>query len=219
MRKLFLIVQFLVYNTFISVAQKDTIPYTKDYEFKEGVYATIKDFKQNNPVNKITVITTIPKNDLDFYKQLVESRVIAYKDSSGNEQQIETNTLWGYCQNRSIYINFNSSFQRLNVIGALCHFTASIKSVTAYRDPTNYGMSNTQTELRQYILNTQTNEILDFTVQTMELILMNDKPLYDEFMKFKRKDKPKQIFVYLRKYNDRHPLYLKAKDKKQIKNK
>jgi hypothetical protein len=38
--------------------------------------------------------------------------------------------------------------------------------------------------------------------------------LYDEFMKFKKKDKPEQIFVYLRKYNDRHPLYLKSNSKK-----
>lgn len=214
MKKFFLIVQILIYSTLISVAQKDSVPYTKDYEFNEGVYATIKNFKQNTPVNKAIVVTTILKNQLDFYKQLVESRVIAFKDSTGNEEQIETSTLWGYCQNRSIYINFNSSFQRLNVIGSLCHFTASVKSITGYNDPTNYGLNNTHTELRQYILNTQTNEIVDFTAQTMEMILINDKPLYDEFMKFKRKEKPKQIFVYLRKYNDKHPLYLKANDKK-----
>ncbi|MEO6903777.1 MAG: hypothetical protein ABI315_11615 [Bacteroidia bacterium] len=214
MKKIFLILPILIYSTFISIAQKDSIPYTKDYEFNEGVYATIKNFKQNNPINKVVVVTTIPKSQLDFYKQLVESRVIAYKDSTGNEQQIESSTLWGYCQNRSIYVNFNSSFQRLNVIGSLCYFTASVKSVMSYNDPTNYGMSNTHTELRQYVLNTQTNEIVDFTAQTMEAILINDKPLYDEFMKFKKKDKPKQIFVYLRKYNDRHLLYLKSNDKK-----
>jgi hypothetical protein len=214
MRNFFLILQILVYSTFIGVAQKDSIPYTKDYEFNEGIYGTIKDFKQNTPINKVAVVTTIPKNQLDFYKQLVESRVIAYKDTTGNEQQIESSTLWGYCQNRSIYINFNSAFQRLNVIGSLCHFTASVKSLTSYNDPTNYGMGNSHTELRQYVLNTETNEIVDFTAQSMELILSKDKLLYDEFMKFKKKDKPKQIFVYLRKYNDRHPLYLKSNSKK-----
>lgn len=199
-----------VFSTSIMWGQSDSTAYTKDYQFNEGVYATIKNFKQNNPINKKEITTPIPKNQLGFYKELVQTTIISYKDSTNKEQQLESSSIWGYCQNRSIFLNFNSAFNRLNVIGYLCHFTATVKSENIYSDPTGHGISNANTELHQFILNTETNEVLDFTVQNMELVFKNDPELLEQFRKLKKKAKSDSIFIYLRKYNERHPLYLKT---------
>jgi hypothetical protein len=53
--------------------------------------------------------------------------------------------------------------------------------------------------------------ITEFNVDAMEVILKNDAELYAEFMKLKKRKKADSIFIYLRKYNDVHPLYIYGK--------
>lgn len=194
----------------LSFAQPDSMPYSRDYEFNEGLYLTINQFKSNDPLSKQAIISSIPKNELDFLKQVTEQKVINYIDANGKEQQIETISLWGYCQNRSVYLNFNNEFNKLNVIGALCHFTAIVKINIGYRDPMNYnyGFSNTADELRQFVLDTKSNKVFDFDVKNMELLLLGDSDLQNQFMALKKRNKANSIFIFLRKYNEKHPFYL-----------
>jgi hypothetical protein len=195
----------------IPLSAQDSVAYSRDYEFQEGVFLNISQFKGNKPVLKTAIVSNYPRNQVDFLKEVLEYKDILYKDSSGKEQKVETLSLWGYCQNRSIYINFNKDFNRVNVIGTLCHFTAAVLVQAGYQDPMNtYGI-NTQNEMRQFILNTRTNKVVDFNVPNMELILKDDPELYNEFMKLKKRKKADAIFIYLRSYNEKHPLYLSAK--------
>lgn len=197
----------------ITCAQPDSIAYSRDYEFTEGFFLAVDQFKNNDPILKSSVISGIPKNQLDFMKQLVEQKNIVFTDSKGVEQKIETLTVWGYCQNRSVYINFNKQFNKLIVIGTLCHFTAMVATSIGFRDPMGYGagLNNTVDELRQYVFDTKTNKVFDFNVKNMEMLLKNDTILYDQFMALKKREKPDVIFVYLRKFNEKHPLFLLQK--------
>ncbi|MES2397238.1 MAG: hypothetical protein V4549_14610 [Bacteroidota bacterium] len=197
----------------ITFAQSDSIAYSRDYEFTEGFFLAVDQFKNNDPVLKSSIISGIPKDQLDFMKQLMEQKNIVFTDSKGVEQKIETLTVWGYCQNRSVYINFNKQFNKLIVIGTLCHFTAMVATSIGFRDPMGYGagLNNTVDELRQYVFDTQTNKVFDFNVKNMEMLLKNDTSLYDQFMALKKREKPDVIFVYLRKFNEKHPLYLLQK--------
>lgn len=210
--KIFLTIIYTFFSL-ITLAQSDSIAYSRDYEFTEGVFLNVNHFKKNHPILKSSVISDIPKNQLDFMKQLVEQKNIVFSDSKGIEQNIETLTIWGYCQNRSVYINFNKQFNKLIVIGTLCHFTALVATSVGFRDPMGYGsgLNSTVDELRQYVFDTQTNKVLDFNVKNMEILLKNDTVLYDQFMVLKKREKPDVIFVYLRKFNEKHPLYLPLK--------
>jgi hypothetical protein len=188
----------------------DTIAYTRDYDFKEGVFLTLEQFKNNSPILKANIVSALPKTDSDFLSQIIVQKTITYKNEKGEEEKVETATLWGYCQNRAVYINFNKSFQRVNVIGTLFHFTAMVTVYSPYNDPMgmNYGINSTYNQLQQFIYDTRANKVLDFNVKNMELILKDDDVLHKEFMKLKKKKKADSIFVYLRKYNENHPLYL-----------
>ncbi|MGQ0829083.1 MAG: hypothetical protein ACT4ON_11900 [Bacteroidota bacterium] len=211
MKSLFAAIFLLISFTLFS--QIDSVPYSREYEFKEGIYLTIEQFKKNTPIAKSAVVSDIPKSQLDFLTQVMDHKKIILKDSAGNDQKIETASVWGYCQNRTIYINFNNEFNRVNVIGTLCHLTAIITRVTTFDDPINstYGMNTTFDELRQFILDIQTNKILSFDVKNMEILLARDNELYKQFMALKRREKSDSIFIYLRKYNEKHPLYLPSK--------
>lgn len=194
------------------IAQTDSVAYSRDFEFKEGIYLTITQFKQNHPISASSIVSLIPKTELNFLSEVVENKTVSFNDAAGVEQKVETATIWGYCRNRSVYINFNQAFNRINVIGSICHFTANVR-VISYPDPIYYnrGIGNSYDELHQYILNTQTNMITEFNVDAMEVILKNDAELYAEFMKLKKRKKADSIFIYLRKYNDVHPLYIYGK--------
>ncbi len=203
------VVVLLFFISGVVSAQKDSIAYSRDYEFKEGIYLTIDQLKSNHPIPQYAIVSTIPKTELNFLTLVLEKKTVAYKDVTGTEQQIPSSSIWGYCRNRSVYINFNKAFNRLNVIGTLCHFTADVVVVASY-DPLYYhrGMSNSYTELRQFVLNTQSNTVREFNSDSMEDILKNDPELYADFMKLKKKAKSDSIFIYLRKYNEKHPLNL-----------
>lgn len=188
-------------------AQADSIAYSRDYEFKEGIYVSFDELKGNNPIPKMSIISSIPKEELTFLKQVMEQPGFKYIDSSGKELEMLSSAIWGYCQNRSIYINFNNTFNKLNVLGTLSHFTALVQTNVGYRDPMNYGL-NTINELRQFVYDSQANKTYDFSSKNMEMLLINDIDLYKQFTGLKRRDKESSIFVYLRKYNEKHPLYL-----------
>lgn len=203
---------FLLF-TIASVAQTNTIAYSRDYEFQEGIFLTLEDFKKNTPISKGAIVSALPKDQIDFFTQIMEQKTITYKDSAGVEQKLQTNTAWGYSQNRAIYINFNTDFNRINVIGTLSLFSALVAQSPLRNEPLGdmYAIEPTFTELRQFIFDTQTNKVLDFNVKNMEVLLKNDAELFAQFMKLKKRAKADSIFIYLRKYNEKHPLYLAVK--------
>lgn len=205
-----IITLLLFFYSVLSFAQTDSIAYDRDFEFKEGIYLTVNQFKTNRPIPQSAIVSSVPRTELNFLTQVLEKKKISYKDEKGVEQEIATNTIWGYCRNRTVYLNFNQTFNRINVIGNLCHFTSEVVVLSTYQDPMyyNHGMSNSYNELRQFIFCTGSNTVKDFNVSSMEEILKNDKELNDEFAKLKKKDKANSIFIYLRRYNEKHPLYI-----------
>ena len=190
-------------------AQSDSIAYSREYEFKEGLYLTIDQFLMNAPILKSAVVSGYPKSQMDFISQVLEEKEIVFKGTDGKEQKIKTSSLWGYCQNRSVYLNFNNEFQRMVVIGTLCHFIATVYNPVGVQDPMdyNYGI-NTASELQQFLLDTRTNKVWTFNVKNTEELFKDDVALLTEFQALKKRQKPDMIFIYLRKFNEKHPLYL-----------
>ncbi len=199
-----------LFSPLLSGAQTNTVAYSRDYEFKEGIFLTLNNFKNNQPILKSQINSSIPTSEIDFISQIVEQKTIIYKDSAGFEQKLQTNTTWGYAQNRTISINFNNEFHRLNVIGNLSLFSAIVVQSPTRTEPIGdmYAIEPTFQSVQQYVFDTKTNKVFDFTSKNMEILLKDDVELYTQFMKLKKRKKADEIFIYLRKYNERHPLYL-----------
>lgn len=202
-----------VFFSLCTFAQTNTVAYSRDYEFKEGLFLTLEQFKKNTPILKSEIVSVLPKDQIDFLTQITEQKTVIYKDSAGIEQKIETSTVWGFYQNRTVFINFNNDFNRVNVIGTLSLFSALVTQAPLRNEPIGdiYAIEPSFTELRQFVFDTQTNKVFDFNVKNMELLLKNDAELYAQFMKLKKRKKADSIFIYLRKYNEKHPLYLASK--------
>jgi hypothetical protein len=212
----YLLVAFFVSNYFLSLslfAQQKSIQYSRDFEFREGVYSSISNFKNNSPIIRSKIIFNSNKDDKDFLKYVLDKSTITYVDSVGMEQQIKIDKVWGYCSNGTVFVNFGTGFNRVTIIGSLCHFVAVMPTPVGVNDPFNpyqpYGSALPRYiyVTNQYFLDFGSGNISVFDVEHMEIILQRDETLYKAFTALKKKQKRDSIFLYLRKYNEKHLIY------------
>lgn len=215
------LIGFILFNFVLpfSVYAQDSISvhkikYDKNYKLKEGIYLDFDQVKYNNPVSVRRIISPVSKTELNFFKKLLANPTVEYYDEYGNKQIIETSELWGYCKNNGIYIYQNGSFNRIPFLGKISHYVAT-KTVIQERYPDPYYGSysvmtpptQTSEEMRQYLLNFDDGRVYEYTAESVALLIKDDEELSKEFQELRRRKKRKLAFFYLRRYNERNPLY------------
>lgn len=72
-----------------------------------------------------------------------------------------------------------------------------------------YRNSNmSRNELKQYIIDFENGKVLEFDIHNTELLLMKDGEIYEEWANLPRRKRKELMFVYIRKYNEKNPLYI-----------
>ena len=221
MKAVFTILTFFLY--IIVYSQHDSthlVEYSPDFKFKEGIYLNFDQVKMNSPLPKSRIISTYDYSDPNFFDKILEKDKIFYYDQIGNKNELKTSDIWGYSRNGFIYIKKDDGFFRITLIGAICHFIASQTTYSnfynspyyySYMDPyRTYPSSYPTTEVKQYLLNFLTGAVLDYDDKALEIFLMQDPELHDEYMELSKKKRKQQRFIYIRKFNERHPLYFPA---------
>jgi len=214
------------------------VKYTPDFRFRDGIYLNFDQVKANSPIPKAKILTSTDYNDREFFQKLFESGKIYFYDNMGIRQEIEKNSIWGYSRNGILYIQIQGNFNRITFIGSITHFVADVTTYDnryynypySYYDPYSYyypyygygsyyspygsyyspyRQSNMiRSELKQYIIDFETGKILEFDIENTELMLMKDSELYEQYVQLSRKKKKELMFVYIRKFNEKNPLYL-----------
>ena len=213
------------------------VKYTPEFKFKDGIYFNFEQVKQNSPVSKARLLSSIDYNDRDFFRKLFEQDRIYYYDGIGVRQEIEKKSIWGYSRNGILYIQVQGVFNRITFVGSICHFVADITTednryygspygyynpyspysssyyspyYSPYYNPYNspYSRRSTRTELRQFIIDWETGRVMDFDVDNTKLLLMKDPELHEEFARLSRRQKKNLLFVYIRKFDEKYPLYV-----------
>jgi hypothetical protein len=237
-RKIFLVCSIIYITSIFPLFGQEKagmVKYTPDFRFKDGIYLNFEQVKMNNPIPKAKLLTSIDYNDREFFKKLLEMDKIYFYDNMGVRQEIAKNGIWGYARNGALNIQIQETFNRITFVGSICHFVADIttydsrynNSPYGYYDPyySPYGYSSyynpynsyyspyrqsnmARRELKQYIIDFESGKILEFDVSNTELLLMKDTQLYEEYVQLSRKKKKELMFVYIRKFNDKNPLYI-----------
>lgn len=190
-------------------AQNDSLVYGPGFGFHEGLYLSFDQFRANRPVPVSRIISEYDSTALDYLRKIVSTKTIRFINDAGAEEEISPGKLWGFSENNSVYIRFNGDFNKVVVIGSLCHFTAMYTTYMS-TGPTTMGGPSTGTpvqSLQQYMLDMRTGQVSDFVLPNVETLLQRDPALYKEFMEIKKRKRKKLVFFYLRKYNERNPLY------------
>lgn len=207
----YLILSFLI--VILKLQSQDSVMYTRDFRLYEGIYTSYKEFRYNWPIDKDKIVTNLAKDQLDFFSKLTESDIIEYKERDGSLEKIKTEKIWGYCQNNVIFINQDKNFFRIPVFGAISNFIGTVEVVSYSRGydpfmntPINSTANKTR-EIRQYLFDFYSGEIVEYSIDKMEEYLKRDAVLYKEFMVLSKKKKKEFAFKYMRLYNEKHPVY------------
>jgi len=217
----------------ITFAQGDTVmvKYTPDFKFKEGIYLNFNQVKNNSPISGARILANKDYRDDDFFDEVLNKDYISFFDNLGMRQQVQTKNIWGFSRNGVLYININGGFNRVTIVGNICHFVATVTTYNTryndpyynnpyyspyynpYSNPYSMGSSSYETsEMRQFILDFNTGKVMDYDYKNLEMILMRDPELHDEFSNLRKRKKKQLKFLYIRKFNERNPLYLPVKE-------
>lgn len=202
-----------------AIVRNDSVQYTNNFVFKEGVYLDYKDLLANNPLPKEKIVAAGDKTQLDFISKTLSDNneiIFSYK---GAQYKADVKKIWGYCQNNAIYIGKEGKFYRIPVFGNISHFFATVEVVTYMN---NYGYGGfgfgyggmmgpatpvKQKETRQFVMDYKTGDVFEASLPTVESLLSRDMELYTQYMKLKKKQRRELMILYIRRFNEAHPVF------------
>lgn len=207
--------------------ERELVKYSQGFEFRDGIYANFDMVKANDPIPPARIVTDVDLFDRAFYDKVTDAKEIVIYDENGVKKVMNTSNIWGYGRNGVLYINVGGAFHRISFVGSISHFVASITTYNPhYYDPYYYnpyyynsyyynryntrGSNYANTELRQYLLNFETGEVLDYDTESVGVLLMRDPELADEYQSLRNRKKKQMKFVFIRRFNEKHPLFFPA---------
>ncbi|GAB4199979.1 MAG: hypothetical protein Fur0023_02890 [Bacteroidia bacterium] len=207
MHKYLLTIYVLSFQVLMS--QQDSI-----FERKEGLYTDYIQFRENKPVTKERIITGIDTNQLDFFTKVVSQKQIKILSARKDTIIISSKDLWGYYQNNILYINYDNTFYKVPVLGAISYFIGT-QEVTYYSNMgigmgypygMGTGMPVKTREMKDFLLDYDTGKVYPFSIEQLEELLKKDEEIYKEFSQLSRKQKKKKYSYYIRKFNEKRPV-------------
>jgi hypothetical protein len=215
-------------------AQNDSLKLVKlgpGFRFADGLYLNHNQLLNNNPIPKKWIVTNLNRNDFDFFSKLINQDKVEYYDRYGLKKTIKVDELWGFCNRGSIYINTNNEFFRVQakgsvnmnmakeffrvpIVGSICHFVANIDVYDYDNASAAYGYYSApltpskHIEIQQFIMDFKTGKVLEYDVENLTTLLRADSTLYNEFTNLKKRKQNELKFLYLRKFNEKFPLYI-----------
>ena len=201
----------LLYSGFL-ISQSDSVMITELKPFNEGLYFTNNDHRYNKSVSKENINTNINKDQIDFYYKLTSTPKIEYS-LDGKTYSIEPSNIWGFVQNGTLFVNYKSVFYRVPVFGAISYF-AGVVEVTGYYtgvyDPmfgVGGGRAIKTKEVNEFIVSYYDGKVIPFDMDYLDLLLSTDETVYKEYKSLSRRQRKKQVTRYIRKFNEKHPVY------------
>jgi len=196
----------------------DSIKYTVDFQFNEGIYISYLDFRMNKPISKDILVSNEKREQLDFIGKTIENSEYIVFQIGGKDFKIKTDSIWGFCQNNNIFINHDKKMFRIPVFGNISQLIVTQEIETHYPNGTinsfyyNYGMTMGgvppgATEMKQMILDFYSGNLMEYSPENVEEILKRDAKLHSEFVSLSRSKRRQKMSSLLRTYNLQHPVY------------
>ncbi len=191
---------------------KDDVQIHEQEPGKEGIYINCGSFLQKTPIDKSQIKNDIDKNDGEFYGKAVSKPKLSF-EAGGDIKTISTDSVWGFVQNRTLYVNVQGRFFRVPVFGRISYLMAMVEVnqfANAGFDPIT-GMpmrvpSKTR-EMREFVLLFDAGcGPFPFDLEKVEKELRKDEEVWKEYEKEKIRNRKKYITRYIREYNSRNPL-------------
>jgi len=121
----------------------DTVKYSLEFQFKEGIYSVFDQVKENNPIPKYKILTYADYHDPEFFDKVLKHEKIYYFNDQAVRKELKLSDIWGYSKKGVLYIRVGDKFNRITIVGGICHFvgtvtTTDVRFTDPYYNPYNY---------------------------------------------------------------------------------
>jgi len=219
MMKSWLLVCVGVFMGLITIAQEDFSYYEEDSVsmYIDGFYPTIDAFKNNNPIRPEQVITTVKTIHPNFFNEILSKPGFRYTEND-TIKSAAVDDLFGYCKNGNPHLNMgNGVFAKMATVGTICFIP--VKLAPTVQPSVGFGASSWggagmgvginigSSAPSEYIMHTGLEKAGELTPDMLIAFMADDPELVEEFNALKRREQRKQVYTFIQRYNERHPLH------------
>lgn len=201
---LFLLVGLKIFS------QADSLKFIFGSPISDGVYLTYNDFRRNDAISKEQINSKLDKSQLNFIEKSMAEKDFFYQKNNVSHT-VNPKTIFGFIQNNTLYINHDGEFFRVPVFGSISYMIISVLvpvPAGMYFGTAGVMGGTTYTrELREFLMNFYDGKLVEMKRTTVENFLSRDKELFAEYKKLNRRKRNKEIYLYIRKFNERNPVY------------
>lgn len=189
-------------------SQVDSLPFPVNARMEDGIFLSYQDFRHNQRVSPEAIVSKEDKSQQEFITRVLYQQKVSIV-RNGVTEEFETKKIWGYFQNNTFYINYQGDFYRVPVFGSICYLVANVTVVNpGFYDPRfGYMGGGTSKELRQFTMDMYEGIPTEWRLEKVEAMLARDSLLFAEFKNLNRRKQKEEVYRYIRKYNDLHPIY------------
>ena len=220
LRNHFIVLIILLFCAPLSAIEGDSVLITKNFKFKDGLFVTYEDFKQNRPS------FTWDQLDYDLFAnpQTFITRVQFIKTKDG--KAIDLNQVWGMSIDGIPHIRLEKGilsndlfvFVSIKVRGKICYFSyeeekEEMVTIKAYNPLTRKPFRSGQVErtvevVQERMFDFETGAVEAFTLDSFLKAIQKDDPLLADSIKdLNGAEAQQKLFKCLLIYVDRHAVF------------
>lgn len=202
-------------------AQIEGVKYERGFKLNDGVYLSVDQLRNNQPVSIDKIRSQFSPEDPDYIKKLVQTPAFKIITAGGSEMIVRTNTLFGYCSNGVPFVKHEHKFHRMVIVGQICYFVMPIESSGSGFTPrvgVGFGtfgggvgvsvpIGNSQPASKEMVLDLSSGELMELTVMALREFMKDDPAISQRYESLSRRKRKKLKHEYIRFYNDANPLY------------
>lgn len=201
--------------TLSSYAQ-DSVKYSPDFKFADGIYLTVDDFKNNSPIPITHVISFYDIRDPDYLLQVMQHTKITYYDQNLNETSVKRKSIWGLSMKGVPFVQAKrGSFDKIEIVGRICHVLTVGQGLYALGMYALHGSNaaNMPTgEIKERLIDLETGEVLKFNDANIARLIEPEKDLYLRFSNLNEAQRYTQRYDFVKEFNKMRPIYFPISD-------
>jgi len=214
MRNLFILIVLLGTNTLClsqEISPEDEKPKNT---LKTGFYLSFSDFVSNDPIelSQIKFIQNVAAGDLLAY--LEKEKTIKYSKQNATYSVLLAD-VWGFYDGENVFLNRslfshaiveNTRFipaEQWVAINTLATLSV-VHCVKSHRYHSQTQGSQVSSRQFTFIFNTKDGHLYEASLKQLKKMIVDDQELLTE-LNASREKKQDKLYIFLKRYNDRHP--------------
>ncbi len=172
--------------------------------FPNGVYLHLHELQEQVPSIQTSQLL-VHGEKFSNVKKWFRGDSLFFINESKIKHSLPYDSVYAFVDEGLLYIQRKGYDHKVTVPGQLCYFVESYPIRRAASAPVS---TEKNTETISHILDLQEGELVEYSVASIETILiLRDEELYQEFIGLKSPKKQRQMLIrFVERFNERHPL-------------